>query len=228
MILSFLPSCVNTKSKKETHQEWSVLFNSQSDTCLWVNPALGHFPTEGWYVDGNDLVLRPGGKGGNIMTKKTYSNFELQLEFKMTELVNSGVKYFLNEMLNDSTKRMDWVGFEYQIIDDFNNEEIVDFQGEKGSTGALYLLVAPTDKELKPIGEWNSLKIIVDNKTVEHWLNEKRVVKANIGTADFEELIKQTKFKHYDGYGKMPDGHIQLQNHRQEIRFRDIKIRELN
>ncbi|NLK47559.1 MAG: DUF1080 domain-containing protein [Bacteroidales bacterium] len=228
IILPALSSCLSNKPDKEKQHDWCVLFNSVQDTGLWINPEIGHFPTEGWYVDSSDLVLRPGGRGGNIMTKKTYSNFELQLEFKMTKLVNSGVKYFLNEMFNDSTKKIDWVGFEYQIIDDFNNEEIVDFQGDKGSTGAMYLLVAPGNKELKPIGEWNSLKIIVDNNKVEHWLNGKRVLKTNIGTADFEELIKQTKFKHYDGYGKMSDGHIQLQNHKQEVRFRNIKIRELN
>ena len=91
-------------------------------------------------------------------------------------------------------QKIDWVGFEYQIIDDFNNEETVDFRRQRINRSNVSL-VAPGNKELKPIGEWNSLKIIVDNNKVEHWLNGKRVLKTNIGTADFEELDKTNKIQ---------------------------------
>src|SRR5690554_3191007 len=83
------------KTGSASEGEWEILFESANDTSLWMNPQTGYFPTEGWHVDGNELVLSQGRRGGHIITRRMYSDFEFELEFQLTELVNSGVKYFL-------------------------------------------------------------------------------------------------------------------------------------
>lgn len=221
----------NTISPEKTNvsnKKWFPLFKNAKDTIHWQSTGKGVFPNEGWQINHDHLILKSGRKGGDIMTKNKYSNFELKLEFKMTRLVNSGIKYFVTQMENKQNGRIEWIGYEYQIIDDFHRDEIRGFNDDKGSTAALYLLYAPSNKKnLMPLGEWNSLKIKVKNNKIEHWLNGKRVLSVNKNAREFEELVKETKFVNYKDYSKKDTGYILIQDHDSEIQYRNILVREL-
>lgn len=204
------------------------MFSSINDTILWRSSRSEFFPATGWIFKDGELTLSAGRKGGDLITRKQYTNFELSLEFKLTKKVNSGVKYFVNRMTDKSNGKTSWIGFEYQIIDDFSASEIRAYEGPKGSTGALYLIYEPNseNKVLKPVGEWNSIRIVVNGKKVEHWLNGKKVVDINIDSEDFKKRLSETKFANYELYGKMESGHILLQDHGDEISYRNIVITE--
>lgn len=103
-------------------KKWIPLFMNAKDTVNWQSLTKKSFPNEGWQIKGDELILLSGRKGGDIITNKMYSNFELKLEFKMTRLVNSGVKYFVSQMQNEQNGRTEWIGYEYQIIDDFHKD----------------------------------------------------------------------------------------------------------
>jgi hypothetical protein len=210
------------------HSRWQPLFSTVKDTIHWISTRGTSFPDEGWQIKKKELVLLSGNKGGDIITRKTYSDFELKLEFKMTRLVNSGVKYFVQQMKNKTNGKTEWIGFEYQLIDDFHQDEIRGFNNEKGSTAALYLLYAPEkDKRLKPLGTWNSMKIKVQGSRIEHWLNGKLVLSIDSDSEEFRKLVQETKFKNYDDFGKKRNGRILLQDHGDQIHYRKIMIREL-
>jgi len=217
----------NNESYK-SNNPWQSLFRTAKDTVQWKSIRNTPFPNEGWQIKKKELILLPGRKGGDIITKKKYTDFEFKLEFKMTRLVNSGVKYFVHQMENNETGKIEWIGFEYQIIDDFHQDEIRGFDDEKGSTAALYLLYAPNEnKKLKPLGKWNSIKIKVQGNKIEHWLNGKLVLNIDIDSQEFKELVAGTKFKNYSDFGKKRDGHILIQDHGDQVHYRNIMIREL-
>ena len=200
------------------------LFSSLSDTILWRSSRSTFFPKEGWSFENGELKLSAGRAGGDLITRKRYTDFEMSLEFKMKKMVNSGVKYFVNRMTDKSNNRTGWIGFEYQIIDDFSAAKIKGYEGPKGSTGALYLIYAPDldKKRLYAPDEWNSMRIVVGGTHVEHWLNGEKVVDANIDSDDFRKRVAETKFANYDEFGKIREGHILLQDHGDEISFRNI------
>ena len=207
---------------------WQPLFKTAEDTVHWTSVRDTPFPNEGWQIKKKELILLSGRKGGDIITKRKYADFELKLEFKMTRLVNSGVKYLVHQMFNNDAERMEWIGFEYQIIDDFHQNEIQGFDDDKGSTAALYLLYAPDkNKKLKPLGTWNSLKIRVQGNKVEHWLNGEKVVSVDVDSQEFKNRVQGTKFKNYGDFGKKRDGHILLQDHGDQVHYRNIMIKEL-
>lgn len=220
--------CKATGNENYKASGWKPLFKTAKDTVNWMSIREIPFPNEGWQIKKRELVLLSGRKGGDIVTKKKYADFELKLEFKMTRLVNSGVKYFLHQMENSKNGRMEWIGFEYQIIDDFHQDEIRGFDDEKGSTAALYLLYAPDkNKKLKPLGKWNSMRIKVQGDRVEHWLNGDLVLNIDINSPEFKNLVDDTKFKDYNDFGIKRDGHILIQDHGNQISYRNIMIREL-
>lgn len=209
-------------------KKWIPLFMNAKDTVNWQSLTKKSFPNEGWQIKGDELILLSGRKGGDIITNKMYSNFELKLEFKMTRLVNSGVKYFVSQMQNEQNGRTEWIGYEYQIIDDFHKDEIRGFDDDRGSTAALYLLYAPSlEKNLKPLGEWNTLRIKVKDGRIEHWLNGKNVLTFKTDSKEFEELVKETKFFNYKDYHKKSEGYILIQDHGSEVHYRNILIKEL-
>ncbi|HTI90194.1 MAG TPA: DUF1080 domain-containing protein [Puia sp.] len=207
---------------------WEVLFDGRN-TDKWVGINGNRGPSGGWVVKDGTLCVKEHAKGQDIITKETYGNFELVFDFKLTYGANSGIKYLVDEIRNNSTGKKEWNGMEYQIIDDYNHPEVKDHKHEKGSTASLYLCYAPEHKQLHPAGEWNTGRIIVKGSHIEHWLNGVKVVSCERGTADFRQRMAATKFNVYDKYGELPQGHIMLTDHDGDAcYFRSIKVRRLN
>ena len=218
----------NDLSRSEKGLGYRLLWDGKSAKG-WTAANNEIFPVNGWNIqDGVLSVLKDqAGQpplGGDIVTAKEYSAFELKFDFKMTEGANSGLKYFVNT-INGSA-----LGLEYQILDDEKHPDAK--MGMKGNRtlASLYDLI-PAQKvqaSIKKIGEWNQamIRVMPDSK-VEHWLNGYKVLQFNRGSDEFKAFIAQSKFKKAQGFGLASKGKIMLQDHGDEVSFRSVKIREL-
>ncbi len=197
---------------------WQVLFDGET-TEGWRGYQRKDFPDKGWVIEDGTLHLSKGG-GGDLITTRRYANFELRLSWKVAARSNSGILYRVSE----DEKKPYWTGPEYQIFDDGGHKMAAE---SKSSSGALYALYSPRGKTLKPVGGWNTARIIVDGTRIEHWLNGKQVVAANFGSEDWQQRIAKSKFNKWKRFATIGRGHICLQDHGNKVWYRDIMIREL-
>lgn len=242
----------NTLTDAEKAEGWKLLWDGTSFNG-WVAEKSGCKapPKKGWTIKDGVLTVHPTsrimkkgkwvkltkaqaaqGGGGDLVTTKEYRDFELVLDFRLTEGANSGIKYFYNQNLFKGTCE------EYQILDfghpDYNRANPAGVQGTH-RVSALYDLMATEDitKLIKPLGEWNTAKIVSKGTHVEHWLNGKKVLAYERGSKEFRELVAKSKYvkeqkKPDEHWGEAPTGRIKLQDHSDsQVSFRSIKIREL-
>ena len=217
----------NVLTKQEEKEGWKLLFDGTTMKG-WRGAYMDSLPTKGWVVrDGMLVVESSGGReaafGGDIVTNDEYGNFELKVDFQLTTGANSGIKYFVMEeqpRTPGSAK-----GLEYQLLDDANHPDAK--LGIKGNRtlASLYDLIPATNKKVNPVGEWNHARILVDGKHVEHWLNDAKVLAYERGGKEFLAHKAESKFKDLPGFGEAEKGHILLQDHGNEVHFRNIKIR---
>lgn len=207
---------------KEGSGDWEVLFDGK-DLSEWKSVKSEEFPSEAWIIEDGSLVLAQ--KGGDIITREKYGEFELVWEFNLTEGANSGIKYFVDTLAHKTSGEKVLNGPEFQLIDDYNYPEIKEDPHGLSSTASLYLLYAPENKNLKPAGEWNKGKIIADGNQVEHWLNGTKVLSYERGSQELLDKISETKFRDYPGYGQAQQGHIMLTDHGDKVYFRNIRIK---
>ncbi len=217
----------NVLTKQEEKEGWKLLFDGTTMKG-WRGAYMDSLPTKGWVVrDGMLVVESSGGReaafGGDIVTNDEYGNFELKVDFQLTTGANSGIKYFVMEeqpRTPGSAK-----GLEYQLLDDANHPDAK--LGIKGNRtlASLYDLIPATNKRVNPVGEWNHARILVDGKHVEHWLNDAKVLAYERGGKEFLAHKAESKFKDLPGFGEAEKGHILLQDHGNEVHFRNIKIR---
>jgi len=201
---------------------WGVLFDG-SDTDQWRGFKREGFPDQGWEIDGDTLHKVAGAGGGDIITIATYDDFELTLEWKVAEGANSGIFYNVAE--EESLHSVWQTGPEYQILDDDKHH---DGQSELTSSAALYALIACNeDKELAEVGDWNTTRIVVEGDHVEHYLNGELVVEYDLGSDELNALIANSKFKDMPRFAGEDSGHIALQDHGDDVWFRNIRIREI-
>jgi len=217
----------NTLTAEEKAEGWELLFDGKDPNIRWRSISGDKFPKEGWAIEGESLVLLPGRKGKDIITREQFTDFELTLDYKLADSANTGIKYFVSELKN-AKGRIELNGPEFQLIDDYKHEAVKDGKSPETSTGSLYLLYAPKGKVLNKPGAWNQVKIVANGKTVEHWLNGKKVLSYERGSEEFRALVAQTKFKQYTSYGEAVSGYILLQDHKDKAYFRNIKIRRIN
>jgi len=214
-------------SQKEQEEGWELLFDGSDPAIRWRSVGGDRFPSAGWTVKDGILTLLPGRKGGDIITREEFSDFELVLDFKLADSANTGIKYFVAPLENGKGK-VTLNGPEYQLIDDFRHESVKNGKSPKTSTASLYLLYRPKRKVLKD-GEWNEAKIVAKGRHVEHWLNGKKVLEYERGSSEFKKGVSGTKFNEYrTPYGEAEFGHILLQDHQDGAYFKNIKIRRLN
>ncbi|MES1218729.1 MAG: DUF1080 domain-containing protein [Bacteroidota bacterium] len=180
-----------------------------------------------WKVEDSALMTVTGVPNIDIVTKESFKNFELVFDWKTSKAGNSGVFYHMKETLTHESgngNSPNWLdNFEMQILDDIDFNDKAPIR----SAGSLYDLIIPTNKHLKPVGEYNNAKLIVNGNHVEHWLNGDKIVEYEIGSPEMEKLLKESKFSKNPNYGKSPDGFIMFQHHGQQVWFKNIKVRRL-
>jgi len=206
--------------------EWVILFDGSSTDKL-RGYAMDSFPGKAWKVEDGALVTLTGVDNIDIVTKDEYKNFELVFEWKTSVAGNSGVFFHVKENLaheSGNGNSPNWLdNFEMQILDDINFNDKAPIR----SAGSLYDLIIPANKTLKPIGEYNLAKLVVNGNHVEHWLNGKKIVQYEMGSDEMKNLLAKSKFKDNPGYGTSPNGLIMFQHHGQQVWFKDIKIKKL-
>ncbi len=217
----------NTLTAAEKASGWKLLFDGKTTTG-WRGFRREKFPEEGWVIaDGAIKHVAGGGEqsqnGGDIITTEKYDNFELQLEWRISPGGNSGIKYLIaEEMVNSGHSGL---GFEMQVLDDDQHPDAKMGKNGNRTAGALYDLIAPKNKVLRPVGEWNQARLIIRGNHVEHWLNGAKVVEYELGSPQLKALIAESKYKTIAGFGEVRKGHILLQDHGNEVWYRNIKIR---
>ncbi|MEO7297693.1 MAG: DUF1080 domain-containing protein [Verrucomicrobiota bacterium] len=178
------------------------------------------FPEKSWVIENGALKTIPGSEAVDLVTKEKFENFDLELDWKISPGGNSGIIYHVAEDLPQSYH----TGPEMQVLDDSKHK---DGGNPKTSAGALYAMIAPQNKVLKPVGEWNHARLLVQGHHVEHWLNGRKIVSYELGSPELEKLIGSSKFKDMPRFAKEKTGHIALQHHHDEVWYRNISIRKL-
>ena len=200
---------------------WQSLFDG-STLNGWHN-YLADTIGAGWTVEDGAITLDPTKeKGGDILTDKTYENFELELEWKISECGNSGIFFNVNE--SPDFEKTYHTGPEMQVLD---NTCHPDAKIETHRAGDLYDMIACSEETVLPAGQWNKVRLIVDHGKAEHWLNGKKVVTYEMFNDGWNEMIANSKFSEWEGFGQSRRGHIALQDHSDKVWFRNIRIREL-
>jgi hypothetical protein len=226
----------NALTEWEKRHGWRLLWNGETSDG-WIGAKLNTFPGKGWEIaDGVLTVLATdGGEStgpGDIITESQYSDFELELEFKISEGANSGIKYFVDPELNRGPGSA--IGCEFQILDDDVHPDAGMGVNGNRTVGGLYDLIAPENlsvpgrgKQFKGVGNWNKARIVSRDGKVEHWLNNEKVVEYDRFSQMFRALVAYSKYRDWSDFGEWPQGHILLQDHGNRVSYRSIKIREL-
>jgi Domain of Unknown Function (DUF1080) len=217
----------NTLTKEEENEGWKLLFDGKT-TKDWRNFKSNNIGTA-WKVNDDALHLDTSKKedghtvgGGDIVSVGEYENYELSIEWKIQTCGNSGVIFNVQEGASNGAA---WhTGPEMQVLD---NSCHPDAKIIKHRAGDLYDLISCKTETVKPAGEWNQAKIISNNGHYEFWLNGVKTVEFTMHTPEWDKLVASSKFKNMSDFGKFSKGHISLQDHGDQVWYRNIKIKEL-
>lgn len=212
-----------------TGEGWISMFDGKT-SAGWRGYNQPAFPERGWEtVDSMLHVIGSGrgeaGGGGDILYDRKFKNFELSLEWKVSEGGNSGIFYLAQEIPGEPV----WKNApEMQILD---NERHPDARlGVNGNraAGSLYDLIPGKFEAVKPAGEWNHARVLVYNGTVVHWMNGVQVLEYHLWTDDWKTMVAGSKFRDYETFvNTAPEGYIVLQDHGDDVWFRNIRIKPM-
>jgi hypothetical protein len=226
----------NTLTDAEKAAGWVLLFDGTTFEG-WRGLGRDRVPPEQWKIDDSaimkipskDVPLQKDGQpltGGDLMTIGEFEDFELAFDWKISPGGNSGVKYNVSEEMSVAqAPNHAALGFEYQVLDDDLHPDAKN--GPNRMAGALYDLIGPAPRKLKPVGEFNSARIVFVGKHGEHWLNGLKVLAYDLDTPRFNGLLAKSKYKDIAHFADKRKGHIVLQDHTDTVWFRSIKIRVL-
>lgn len=213
----------NTLSKKEKREGWQLLFDGMT-TAGWHSfnqPDLGN----AWNVENGTLHFSradKSAKGGDATSAEVYGDFELSLDWKISKNGNSGIMFLVQE--GPEYGRPYYTGPEMQVLD---NSGHPDAKIVKHRAGDLYDLITSTPETVKPAGEWNSIKLKLKDAKLEFWQNGAKVISTTLWDDNWNKLVAGSKFKNMEGFAKFKSGHIVLQDHGDEVWYKNIKIRKL-
>lgn len=222
-------------TEHEKRTGWRMLWDGKT-TDGWRGAKSEQFPEQGWSMNNGILTVHESGgaesaHGGDIVTEKEFSDFELILDFKITEGANSGIKYFVDPELNKAEGSA--IGLEFQVLDDAKHPDAKMGVGGNRTVGSLYDLIPAgnlseksTDNKRFFSSEWNRARIKVQGGHVEHWLNNVKVVEYDRFSQSFAALVEKSKYAKWKNFGRLKSGHILLQDHGNTVHFKNIKIRE--
>jgi len=216
-----------TLSQEERAEGWEMLFDGK-DVSAWRGYTREAFPTRGWSVADGELRVEHSGNdeagfGGDIITKEKYSDFDLIVEYALTDTANSGIFYLVQEV--DDTPI--WHSApEFQLLDDDTYREIMDLNPAQ-FTGSDYDMHAAPEDFSRPIGEWNTARIVKRGNDVEHYLNDNLVVAYTLHDDAWNSLFEKSKFAEYSSFASVDEGHLGLQDHGHLVRFRNVRVRRL-
>ena len=211
-VILFFASCGNSP-------DWIVLFDGATVKGL-RGYKMDSFPWESWIIKDGNLKTIPGKHGVDLISQDSFEDFELELEWKLQSGGNSGIFYFASE-------KGDYIwqsAPEMQVLDNLGHQDRL---RKVTSAGALYDLIAPSKEMVRPIGEFNSVRIVSKNKHIEHWLNGEKIVEYKVASEFIQNLISKSKFKDMPLFFKYSSGHIGLQGDHGEVWYRNIRIRKL-
>jgi hypothetical protein len=205
------------EAKAEPEGGFIALFDGA--TLKGWTDANGKAPSTGWEVV--DGAIHRKGKAGYLVTERAFDNFDLRFDWKITRGGNSGIKYRTTRV-----EKKGLYGCEYQLLDDAHH-----VNGLKATTrcGALYDLYAPDEgrKVVKPVGEYNTSRVVAQGTRIEHWLNGNKVLELDTASDDWKARIARSKFRSIKDFAAEKPGPILLQDHNSEVWFRNIVIRPL-
>ncbi len=230
----------NTLSEEEIKNGWKLLFDGETTNGWhtynkpgqigrkWVAKD-GMFVFEGrnrfeFYVAGRKIELGPTNKvadgGEDIISDKAYENFELSLEWKVSEAGNNGIFYTVQE---DTIYNEVWkTSPEMQVIDNAKHKDGLIY---KHRAGDLYDLIASEPIRVKNQGEWNHVRVVKNQGKMEHWLNGSKVVSYDVNSPEWKNMIAKSKFKDLENFATAGPGHIAFQDHDNLVYYKNIKIR---
>ena len=225
LLLTSLQTSMNAQNSltaQEKKDGWVLLFDGKT-TKGWKTfnaPAAGL----GWKVANGELFLDKSVKEGrgDLITEKEYENYELTLEWKIDSCGNSGIIF--NVVEDPKYKATYLTGPEMQVLD---NNCHPDAKIIKHRAGDLYDLISSSKETVKAVGEWNQAKIISNHAKMEFWLNGTKAVEFTMHTPEWDSMVAGSKFKTMPDFGKALKGHIALQDHGDQVWFRNVKIKEL-
>ena len=208
---------INTLSKAEKAAGWQLLFDGKNLNTHWRNIGQKEITGKGWVIQDGVLIKEEGKAAGNILTRRTWTDYEFAWEWKIGTKGNNGVKYMVLE-------KRGAIGHEYQMIDD-------KFWAKSplSLTGVFYAVLPREVKLAEPvrIDQWNQSRIKVSGQKVEHFLNGEKILTYTLGSERVMAGVAKSKFKRFEGFGKKVTGHILLTDHKDRCEFRNLKIREL-
>jgi hypothetical protein len=222
-IALFSLSLISNDTQAQGKGKWVSLFNGK-DLTGW-HSWLSDQVLPQWKVEDGAIVLTEKG-GKDLVTDKEYGDFELELEWKISEGGNSGIIFHVVEDKKYCCSYS--TGPEIQVLDDQKHPDAKAGKVGNHKAGSLYDMLPPSDfTAVKPAGEWNKVKIVIKNGRGESWLNGKKVVDFATQGEEWNKMVANSKFKTWEGFGAFSKGKIALQDHGNKVSYRKIRIKEL-